>query len=107
VKAGPALRYARKKAGLSQRDLARKVGMPQSTIGRIEAGLVDPQVGTLSRLIRACGFDLEVAPRLGVGVDRTQIRKCLAVSPAERIARAGVEARVFELLGAARKARRR
>lgn len=93
MKPGPALRSAREKVGLSQRELARKVGVPQSTVGRIEAGLVDPQVGTLSRLMRACGFDLEVAPRLGVGVDRTQIREMLALTPDQRIARCTAGAR--------------
>lgn len=93
MKAGPALRYARKKAGLSQRELARKVGVPQSTVGRIEAGLVDPQAGTLTRLLRTCGFDLEVAPRLGVGIDRTQIREMLALTPDQRVARCAAGAR--------------
>jgi predicted transcriptional regulator len=71
---------------LSQRALAQKTGVPQSTIGRIETGHVDPRVGTLSRLIRACGFDLEVEAKLGEGVDRPQIRELLARSPTERIA---------------------
>jgi len=68
--------------------LAEKSGVPQSTIGRIEAGTVDPRVGTLNRLLRACGFDLEVAPLLGQGVDRSQIRQLVKLTPAERIARA-------------------
>src|SRR6266508_3449145 len=98
MKAARALRWARRRAGLSQRELAEKSGLPQSTIGRIEAGTVDPRVGTLSRLLRACGFDLEVEPRLGIGVDRTQIDECLAVSPAERIARADEAARFLQVL---------
>jgi transcriptional regulator with XRE-family HTH domain len=104
MKAARALREARRRAGLSQRELAEKSGVPQSTIGRIEAGAVDPRARTLDRLLRACGLDLELAPRLGQGVDRTQIRACLTLSPAARIARAGEEVRVFELLGAARRA---
>lgn len=67
--------------------------MPQSTIGRIEAGLVDPRVGTLSRLLRACHFDLEVEPRLGEGVDRSQIRARLALTPTERFEQAAASAR--------------
>ena len=105
MKAARALRYARARAGLSQRALAEKTGIPQSTIGRIEADLVDPRVGTLSRLLRACNFDLEVEPRLGLGVDRSQLRDNLRLTPAERIARAGKEAGVLELIGAARRSR--
>lgn len=104
MNAARALRWARRRAGLSQRALAEKSGLPQSTIGRIEAGTVDPRVGTLSRLLRACQFDLEVEPLLGVGVDRTLIHKTLAMSPAERVASASKAASVFALLGIARKA---
>jgi predicted transcriptional regulator len=61
--------------------------VPQSTIGRIEAGAVDPRVHTLSSLLRACGFDLEVEQLLGEGVDRSQIRQLLSFTPDERIER--------------------
>lgn len=104
MKAARALRWARRRAGFSQRELAEKSGLPQSTIGRIEAGIVDPRVGTLSRLLRTCEFDLEVEPRLGVGIDRSQIRACLELSPGERIARADEARDAFALFGAARKA---
>jgi transcriptional regulator with XRE-family HTH domain len=71
---GRMAKYARRRAGLTQRQLAAKVGIPQETIARIEAGRVDPRVGTLDRLLEGCGYALEVMPRLGIGVDRTQIR---------------------------------
>ena len=61
------------------------VAVPQSTVGRIEAGLVDPRASTLRALLRACGEDLEVLPLLGIGIDRSQIRERLALSPRERI----------------------
>ena len=76
----------------------------RETIGRIEAGLVDPRVGTLSRLLRACRFDLEVEPRLGEGIDRSLIRESLARSPAERIARSAGFATFLLRLRAARRA---
>ena len=86
--AGRMLRHARRRAGLTQRQLSARVGIPQETIARIEAGRVDPRVGTLDRLLEGCGFGLEHMPRLGIGVDRTQIRQNLALSPSERLARA-------------------
>jgi transcriptional regulator with XRE-family HTH domain len=85
---GRMAKYARRRAGLTQRQLAAKVGIPQETIARIEAGRVDPRVGTLDRLLEGCGYGLEVMPRLGIGVDRTQIRALLALTPAERLAHA-------------------
>jgi uncharacterized protein len=44
---------ARRSAGLSQRELARRAGVPLSTIGRIERGTVSPTVHTLERLAEA------------------------------------------------------
>jgi transcriptional regulator with XRE-family HTH domain len=84
--AGRMVRYARRRAGLTQRELSAKAGIPQETIARIERGGVDPRVGTLDRLLEACEFGLEVMPRLGVGIDRTVIRELLDLDPGERLA---------------------
>jgi transcriptional regulator with XRE-family HTH domain len=60
------LKYARKKSGLSARELARRVGSSHSTILAYEAGKKVPVTTTLMRLIHACGFslDFELAPRI-------------------------------------------
>ena len=57
---GQFVREARRRAGLSQRDLAAKVGISQPHVGRIESGSVDAPYALVRRLIRACGFDLEI-----------------------------------------------
>ncbi|HMF09215.1 MAG TPA: helix-turn-helix transcriptional regulator, partial [Thermoanaerobaculia bacterium] len=41
------LRYARRSAGLSQRDLAARAGMPQPAVARIESGRTIPRFDTL------------------------------------------------------------
>lgn len=87
------LREARRRAGLTQRQLARRAGMPQPAIARIEAGAVQPRVATLDRLLRSCGRALEPSRRLGVGVDRTAIRELLRLTPGERARLAAEEAR--------------
>ena len=81
---GRYLRYARRKAGLTQVELARRVGVPQSVIGRIESGASTPRFDTLDRLLNACGYALELTPRIGRGVDRTVIGPLLNASPRER-----------------------
>lgn len=86
--AGRMVREARRRARLTQRDLARKSGIPQETIARIERGRSDPRVNTLDRLLAACDFGLEVMPRIGIGIDRTQIRERLGVPMDERLAAA-------------------
>lgn len=84
--AGRMVREARVRAGLTQRQLAAKAGIPQETIARIERGRADPRVMTLDRLLEACEFGLEVMPRLGIGIDRTQIEELLLLTPQDRLA---------------------
>lgn len=93
--AGRMVRYARRRAALTQRQLAAKSGIPQESIARIERGRVDPRVGTLDRLLEACEYGLESMPRLGIGIDRPQIRERLDLSPAQRLQRAADEDRMF------------
>ena len=83
---GRMVREARRRANLTQRQLSTKAGIPQETIARIERGRVDPRVTTLDRLLEACGYGLESMPRLGIGIDRTQIRALLELTPSERLA---------------------
>jgi transcriptional regulator with XRE-family HTH domain len=54
------LKEARDRAGLTQRELARRAGTSQAMVARIERGQQSPSVATLERLIRACGLELRV-----------------------------------------------
>ncbi|HEX3623553.1 MAG TPA: helix-turn-helix transcriptional regulator [Acidimicrobiales bacterium] len=56
---------ARRAAGLSQRELARRSGVAQSAVARIERGQQIPRADTLERLLTACGFELRLGPVLG------------------------------------------
>ncbi|MBA2253757.1 MAG: helix-turn-helix domain-containing protein [Chloroflexi bacterium] len=78
------LHTARRRSGLTQRQLAQRSGVPQATIARIELGAIQPRTDTLERLLRAAGASLATETRLGEGVDRTQIRERLRMTPAER-----------------------
>ena len=82
---GRMVREARRRANLTQRQLSAKAGIPQETIARIERGRVDPRVKTLDRLLEGCGYGLESMPRLGIGIDRTQIHERLSVSMERRL----------------------
>ena len=79
------LRESRRRAGLTQRELARRTNVAQPTIARIESGQADPRVATLERLLAACGQTLDATARRGEGVDRSQIRALLRVSPRRRL----------------------
>jgi hypothetical protein len=50
---------------------------------------VTPGLDTLERLLAGAGATLEVAPRPGIGVDRTLIREALRRNPEERVLAAG------------------
>lgn len=52
------IRNAREQRGLSQRALAERAGVEQSTIARIELGDSDPAYSTVIRLLDAAGFRL-------------------------------------------------
>ncbi len=58
-----ALRGARKREGITQRQLASRVGLPQAHISRIEHGKVDPRLSNAVRIARAVGFDPVLIPR--------------------------------------------
>jgi uncharacterized protein len=87
------VRYARRRAGLTQRALAERAGVPQSAIARIESGGVSPRLSTLLQLVEPTGLTLELSPRIGQGVDRSLIRAALERSPEERIRAATAAAR--------------
>ncbi|MER7443642.1 GNAT family N-acetyltransferase [Micromonospora avicenniae] len=66
VELGRALRALRRRADLSQRELAQRSGVPQATLARIESGRArDPRFRTIERLVRAAGGELAIGVRAG------------------------------------------
>ena len=53
--------------GISQRELAERCGLPQSTVGRIEAGLVVPNVLTLAKIAEVLQLEISVRPKASRG----------------------------------------
>jgi transcriptional regulator with XRE-family HTH domain len=86
---GRAVRWARKRAGMTQHELARVVGMPQPSIARIERGTVVPQTATLLTLLHATGHQLAVES-IGPPADSEAIRARRGMT---------VPARTWEALG--------
>lgn len=70
------LKEARERKGLSQRQLGKLVGIPQSHISKIESGAVDLRLSSVVELARALDLELTVVPR-----------KCLAA--VHSVARSG------------------
>jgi transcriptional regulator with XRE-family HTH domain len=87
--AGPLLRQARHRHGVTQAQLAARARTSQAAISRIERGLVSPTVATLGSLLDLLGERLVLtAEPLDYGHDRALLRENLERSPAERIDRA-------------------
>ena len=57
--AGELLRL-RKKQGLSQSEVARRAGLKQPAIARLESGAVKPTLDTIQRVAHALGRELEL-----------------------------------------------
>ena len=92
------VRYSRRRAGLTQRQLAARAGVPQATVARIESGAVSPRVDTVDRLLAECNARLTIDTRPGRGIDRTAIRELLRLTPTQRVESAAEEARNLETI---------
>jgi len=58
MKGGRIVREARRRAGLSQAQLAERVGTTQSAIARIERGTTEPSFARVVDLVAATGLSL-------------------------------------------------
>lgn len=55
------LRALRRRADLSQRELSKRAGIPDTTIADIESGsTTNPRFGTVERLVRAAGAEITI-----------------------------------------------
>jgi len=80
------IRMLRKRLGITQKELARRAGVSQSLIARIEKGTVDPRLSTLRKILNV----LESAEPMGervVNVMRGPVVSVEPDTPLEEIAR--------------------
>lgn len=68
---------ARKHAGLTQTELARRIGADKGYISRVERGLTVPTIATFYRIVSALGLMVELLPA-------HQIIDSLACEPGSR-----------------------
>lgn len=85
MKGAQFVREARRRAGLSQADLAGRAGTTQSAIARVESGRTSPSLDYLTRLVRACGFDIQARLVPYDDGEWTLARKNLRLTPEERL----------------------
>src|ERR1700746_2153121 len=100
---GDLIREARRRAGLTQAELAVLAGTSQSGIARWESGRTAVSLDDVRRLVRLCGFDLEVMLVPSDDSDMAQAARLAALSGQQRMDR---HARVTRQLTALREAGR-
>ena len=79
------VRESRRRAGLSQAQLARRAGVAKSTVGRIEGGARVPSSDLVELLVHAAGFEIQLslaAPDPGTD---SMFERTLQRTPAERL----------------------
>ena len=61
---GQIIEDARKKAKITQAELARRIGSDRSYISRVESGQTEPKVSTFYRIASALGLNVELTPAM-------------------------------------------
>jgi transcriptional regulator with XRE-family HTH domain len=84
---GRLLAHTRRDAGLTQAQLAGRLGISQAAVAQLEQPGSNPRIATLDRALRAAGAELRLSaqPRRKPSVDESLIRQQLQLTPAERL----------------------
>jgi len=79
------IREARKRAGFTQKELARRLGTHQPAIARWESGADEPSLSSLKRIVRECDLELNFSLSKADNHDSGLIDRQLLLSPEERL----------------------
>lgn len=76
------LRQLRDRAGLTQAEVARRLGIPFTVVGAYERGRRQPSLELAGRLIEALGFDVSFERRLDPEVQARKLVDVLELAEA-------------------------
>lgn len=79
------IREARRRAGLTQADLAKRVGTSQPAVARYERARAMPDLPTLHRIVEACGYELTLELAEPDAQREAAARVALDRTPQERL----------------------
>jgi len=79
------IRQARRNAGLTQAELARRAGVKQPEIARLETAGANPRIATLKKVLAASGQSLTIGLDRSAGIDESLIAASLRETPAQRL----------------------
>lgn len=95
------VREARRRAGLTQTELAERAGTTQPAIARLERGIGSPSLARISELVEACGFEVQVRLVPMDDHDRSMATHNATLGPDQRLANALGAIRFADALRAA------
>jgi transcriptional regulator with XRE-family HTH domain len=81
------IRQARRRAGMTQTELAGRVGTTQSAVARWERGASRPTVERLQALVEACGLELQLGLARRDDDELSALRRNLRLTVDERVQR--------------------
>lgn len=84
---GTLVQQARRRAGLTQAQLAGRAGTTQSAIARVESGAMATSFDRVQALVAACGFTLEVRIVEPDDDELAALRRNLSLTYDERLMR--------------------
>lgn len=87
MQGGNLIREARRRAGLTQCELADRIGTTQSAIARLERGRTEPSHERVIEAVRACGLELVTQLLPSDDADWSVASTNLAVHPETRVRR--------------------
>lgn len=87
MQGGDLIREARRRAGLTQRALAERLGTTQSAIARLERGGTEPSYERVVEAVRACGMDLVPQLLPADAADWSVASTNLSIDPDARVRR--------------------
>ena len=81
------IREARLKAGLTQTDLAERLGRDRAQVARWETGGQEPSFENLRAVVEACGFELklEIGEREDTPELDAELERSLLQAPQQRV----------------------
>jgi transcriptional regulator with XRE-family HTH domain len=89
---GSIIRMAREAEGLTQAQLAKRLGITQPSVARLEKAGDNVTLATLQRALNVLNRTLEIrSAQMPSSVDDTQILEALRLTPGERIERHDAE----------------
>lgn len=80
------LKRARGDAGLTQAQLARRLGVSQAAVAKLERSQANPTIATLEHALGAVGRRLVLSTEpIGRGIDETLVIEQLRLTPQQRL----------------------